>query len=254
MAPSSGFKPKKPKPKKPAPRLVSDRSIRQALEKALKNDGRLTLPEMESLFQAAFDRGEVTRQERFDLLMIAEKAHCDTDSIVAIYKFLELCNAFARKPWSFARLRQFYGGGKVPPGWFESAYGKTGQGPCGIQLSLALKKGGFLTFRDFASPTNSNGKHVWPQAFAQEGLPVNAKELADYLALKLGPGNQIDINDPLTGFRQGIIYMTGFSDASGHVTLWNGNQRVFEDGRWFSQVETATNTRFWDMRPDWLVK
>lgn len=235
------------------PSYVKAPSVRAALDKALQGDSKVTVDDVESILQAMFKNHRVTVQEWLDLISIAENAPCTTEAIVAIYQIHEKFVYLARRPWSFARLKHYFGHGIVPQGWRGSAYDTGGAGACAVKLSRALKLGGFLSLKDFPSSKNDNGRHVWPRPFAPDGLPVNARELAEYLWIKLGPGQNIDVHDPTTLFRQGIIYIDGFDDASGHITLYDGNKDRFEDGLWFKQAEVPTLTVFWDMRPTWLV-
>jgi len=232
-----------------------DPGLRQKF-KELSADGELSSDDMNELLEEAFDGGKITRTERRQLRRITTSAkaaqNLDRATKNDMLLFLNFCDWLELRPWSFAKLQLVYAGGKVPKGWYKSEYHSKGAGPCAVQLSLALKKGGFVTFGDFPSRKNKRGRHVWPKAYAKRGLPVNAKELAEYLERRIGPPTRIDVREAITSLRQGIVYMTGFQRASGHITLWDGGKSRFEDGNWFTVVEDPINTKFWDLRPTWL--
>lgn len=174
--------------------------------------------------------------------------------MVKLYYELEHFRTLDRLPWSYELVRTFFRARKVPQGWHQTDYGKTGSGSCAVRLSMALKAAGYADFKDFADPVNQNGRHVWPRAFAPGGLPVNAAELAHYVFRRLGRSQQIDITSDENKLRQGIICIGGFNDASGHITLWDGQTKRFEDGTNYPEAKVVTNTHFWDLRPTWLMQ
>ena len=236
-------------------RPVSDRSIKKAFEKALSNDNRVTANEIGDLLDAVFDKGKVTRRERRDLYKIAESGRCETNAIVMIFNTLQYFNKMERIDWSYRNLKLHYGRGRVPKGWRGSAYDKDGFGSCAVKLSLALKRSGYLTFGRFPHEENDRGRRVWPKGFAKRGLPVNAKDLMLYLQRVLGIPQRIDVSDPTTSVRQGILFVDGFKKASGHIGPWDGAIKMFEDGNDFMDlVKDPRNTSFWDLRPDWLIR
>ena len=229
---------------------IKDQSVRETFDKANKNK-RITNAEMWQIIMSAMDYKGVTKKERDDLQQLRDltREHggtrLDKSARKTLNKFLRYCQWLSGRPWSYSVLSgQYLSGNIAPSGWYGSAYDTGGNGACAVKVSLAVKKTGYSKFGDFG------GKFQWPNAADPEGLPVNAKELATYLEKKLGKPRRFYKKSRWFKLRQGIVYMTGFQNASGHITLWDGKK--FADGTNYSVSNDPKNTKFWDLRPDWI--
>jgi hypothetical protein len=125
-------------------------------------------------------------------------------------------------------------GGRVNADWITNT--------CTIRLSRALNEAGFLLPR---GPANSQpGLHTVTGADGNN-YAYRVAEMRDYLVKTVGQplitqsGSAID--PAAFAGRKGIIaFSVPFSDATGHLDLWDGNQPAH--GEYFSK---ATKVEFW---------
>ena len=247
-------------------------SVRKTLKKALEDDGKISLEEFQSIFVAA-DSDGLDKAERADLGRLAKNSKSLDPGVKQwIKRFINFCIKLERLPQSMQKLGEYYNGAKTGnkpevPGkayakkhwgkymaqsdygklWHYTSKKKGSRGPCALTLSFALKKAGVLTFRKFKN------KNSFPKSKVPGGLPVRADDLANYLDKYFQKSKPINLNSEFSEVRQGIVYMDGGWTASGHITLWKTKLDQFEDGLWFPVVEQPDKTRFWDLRPDWLL-
>ncbi len=238
---------------------MKDKSVRDSLRRALA-DRKISDNEFLDILASTLDgKKGITATERNDLRKLSSSSSMSSTAKSWLNQFLTLCDRQIKAPMRFDTLKQAYAtrGANLPAGWYKSDYGKSdrgGRGSCAIRVSTALQSVGW-TFSRFKTP------HTWVDETTKRKLPVNAAELRDYIkTTRFGAGTSIDPRNPITRYRQGIIFLN-VSGASGHITLWDGNSRngnrpIFEDSRWVNSsgwiTANGSNATFWDLRPHWL--
>jgi hypothetical protein len=238
---------------------IKDKSVRESLRRALAN-GKISDKELLQIIASTLDgKKGITPTERNDLNKLTSSTTLSPLAKGWLSKFLKLCDRQSSISLRFDKLQQAYStkGSQPPSGWSQSDFGKSdrgGRGSCAIRVSTSLQAIGW-TFTRFKKP------HVWQDKVTKRKLPVNAAELRDYIkTTKLGSGVTIDPHNPISRYRQGIIFLA-VSGASGHITLWDGNKwngsrANFEDSRWAHSsgwmTTNGSNATFWDLRPHWI--
>jgi hypothetical protein len=236
-----------------------DESVRKSVRQAL-SDRSISDEELLQIIASTLDgKKGITTTESNDLRKLSASTTMSSVAKGWLQEFLDLCDRQRTIKLRFDALKQAYAtkGSQPPKGWYESDFGRSdrgGRGSCAIRVSTALQAIGW-TFSGFKTP------HVWEDAVTKRKLPVNAAELRDYLkSTGLGAGTTINPSSPISRYRQGIIFLA-VSGASGHITLWDGNnwdggKATFEDAGWVRSsgwmTASGSNATFWDLRPHWI--
>lgn len=125
-------------------------------------------------------------------------------------------------------------GGKVNYGWIENT--------CAIRMSRALNYSGCEIPKDKGLRSVSGAD--------KKRYAFRVRELKQYLISQFGEPNLAYVNaektntvpDSFKGVQGIIIFQVdSWSDATGHITLWDGNQCVNNDCYW----EKATKVELW---------
>jgi hypothetical protein len=128
-------------------------------------------------------------------------------------------------------------GGRVDAAWIEHT--------CAIRLSRAFNYSGLPVPADFAGMkviSGADGKHY---AFQVRGMQP-------WLEAKFGPP-QIRAVRPVDrrrflGKKGVLVFVIPFSNASGHVDLWDGSKYTYEDLDPQDYFKLATEVVLWEMR------
>lgn len=115
------------------------------------------------------------------------------------------------------------------------------QNTCAIRISYALNKGGFKIKR---------ASREFMNAFTGDSIIASVNGMIDYLESEFGESD-IEFNDNVIDFksdirkRKGIIiFKIAWSDATGHVTLWDG-EKCIDNSDHFN--DNPSDLLFWEL-------
>ncbi|EDQ89261.1 uncharacterized protein MONBRDRAFT_37110 [Monosiga brevicollis MX1] len=107
---------------------------------------------------------------------------------------------------------------------------------CAIRLSHGLMASGHKITQPSDFRDREGNKYI-----------IRVATMQSYLSKVLGTPKEVTSKQAIAGRRGIVLFTIAYSDATGHVTLWNGSDLRHPAGTVDEQFRKSTKTFFWQL-------